>query len=361
MAQAPIKTPSALPAKTIVPPKPITGSPKSAPTPTPTPTPPSAQSQPTTARPQTAQPAGAMRPAPGAAAQALAAKPQGPAFKIEEGRLRAKYLKLLVYGEYGTGKTFLMGTASDVPSMCDVLLINAESGDLTLVADGHNFDAIDSVRVTTFKQVSRVYEFLKLHCQLRDSVENKDKELRNLEAQFKGVKPDDIDKPNRYRTCIIDSLTEIEVYCLYQLLGITDLTRLDEEVASPEWAEYKRQMSMVQRMIRGFRDLPMHILMSCARNYTQDEQKRFTYGPSMTGQLSRNVQGFMDMVGYLTMGMAIGEEGAAADQKKIPRRMYIQPIGRFAAKSRFSTYKSNWFDDATMPSILRAVGLDPGK
>jgi hypothetical protein len=288
-----------------------------------------------------------MKGAPGGNAP-LGATAQVPAFKIESSQNRKKFLKGLFYADYGVGKTFLTATAADVEEMRDVLLINAESGDLTLENDEHDFDLIDSVRCTDYSTIARVYEFLKTHCILRDKGDIEG--LRTLEARFRGCEAGDIDRPKMYRTAILDSLTEAEVYCMNKLLGIRDSTKIDEEVASAEWAEYKRQHAMVARLVRNLRDLPMHILFTCARQYVQDEQKKFVYSPAMTGKLSSQVQGFMDVVGYLVTG-------EATQDGKLPRRLYVQPTGRFAAKCRFSKFKGTYFDNPTIGSILKQVGL----
>ncbi len=284
-------------------------------------------------------------------------KPIRPAsFTISTPQTKERYLKLLVYGGYGVGKTFLSGTSVDVRKMNDILLIDAESGDLTLedVGDKTDFDfgKIDSIRITDYKQLARVHEFLKIHCMLRDKGDKESiQKLITKESELKGMK---VKKPRLYRTVIIDSLTEVETYCMYQLLGIEETTKLDEEVATPEWTEYKRNHSMVQRMVRSFRDLPMHIIMTCAQQYTQDDQKRMLYTPALTGKLASQIQGFMDMVGYLQVG-------SPRDDGTIPRRLHVQPTGKFAAKCRFSSFKGSHFDDPTIESILEAIDLQPGK
>ncbi len=291
-----------------------------------------------------------------------------PAFKIETVHKKHRYLKLLVYGDFGCGKTWLVSTSADIDGMRDVLMIDAEAGDLTLAGDEgkHRFGDIDTVRVTNYKEVSAVVDFLKTHCRLRVEIEEgeyggKDlvpgesafDKLRALEARFKGVEVSEVKEPRMYRTVIVDSLAEVESFCMYQLLGITELTGLDEEVAAEEWSEYKKLNSMIQRMIRGLRNLPMHMLMTCPSKYMQDEKKRMLYTPAMTGQLSRKVQGFMDVVGYLVQGVPESEEAP------IPRTLYVQPVKgqRFAAKCRFSTFKGSFFNNTTMGKILETVGL----
>ncbi|MEE9601275.1 MAG: AAA family ATPase, partial [Thermoplasmata archaeon] len=271
-----------------------------------------------------------------------------PPFIIESQQEILRWLNLLIYGDYGVGKTHLAGTSADVPQMRDVILINAEAGDLTLSGKEYSFPLIDSIRVNDYATVARVYDFLKVHCKYRDA--NDTDKLRDLEARLRGVDAKKIKKPRMYRTVLIDSGTEVESYCMNALLGITDATKMDEEMASAEWGEYKRNLNMVKRMVRNFRDLPMHVIMTCAQRWVQDEAKKFNYHPAMTGQLSDAVQGFMDMVGYyITSGTS--EEG------KTNRRLYVAPTGRFKAKCRISGFKGTHFDNPVMKDITKAIGL----
>jgi len=277
-------------------------------------------------------------------------------FTIDTSHERGKYLKLLAYAEYGVGKTFLMGTAADIPEMRDVIIVNCEAGDLTLHDPEHEFHLIDSVRVRDYATLGRVQEYLKLHCRLRD--EGNIEKLKATESSLRKIPIEEIEVPRMYRTCILDSLSEAEAYCMYQLLGITDTTKIDEESAAPEWAEYRRNHMMVQRLIRSFRDLNMHVLFTCGRSYVQDESKRFLYSPALTGKLSNQAQGFVDMVGYMvSQPVSSTAEGEGASEKKIARRMYVQPVGRFAAKCRFSSFKGTYFDNPDMKMIMKAINL----
>jgi hypothetical protein len=278
---------------------------------------------------------------------------RAPVFKIEAVSGKARWFKFLVYAEYGVGKTFLMGTAANVPDMRDVLMISAESGDLTLddPSRQHSFHLIDVVKVTNYSTVGRVFDFLKQHCFLRD--QGDEEKLIELQKRFFADTVPDPERIRLYRTCLIDSLTETEQYCMYQLTGVSDATRMDEETQGAEWAEYKRQHGMIQRMVRQFRDLPMHVIMSCARTYVQNDVKKMIYQPAMTGKLASQVQGFMDMVGYLTV-----VPGATGDETKAPpRRLFVQPGSNYSAKCRFSAFKGNYFDNPTIEGILQKVGM----
>jgi hypothetical protein len=68
----------------------------------------------------------------------------------------------------------------------------------------------------------------------------------------------------------------------------------------------------------------------------------------LTGKLAKQVQGFMDVVGFLR---------TEKDQGKDVRRMYVRRTQSFDAKCRFSGFKGNYWQNPSLPSILKDVGL----
>lgn len=276
---------------------------------------------------------------------------RAPPFQISSVHEAQRYLKLFVYGNYGVGKTLLAGSAALVPQMQDVLMIDAEAGDLTIHTDSNISEEefhghVDRVRVTTFKEFARVQEYLRLHCTYRDS--GNLTKLKELESKLRSDYDPDA-PPRIYKTVIIDSLTELETFSMYQLLGITDKTTLDEETAQAEWGEFKRNNTQILRAVRAFRDLPMNLIITGAAAYIQNENKKFIYQPALTGKLAKQVQGFMDIVGFLAM-VSDGQGGDV-------RRMFVQPGSQYDAKCRFSQYKEKYFENPSIKSILAAVGL----
>lgn len=268
-----------------------------------------------------------------------------PPFRVVTVQKRERFLKGLIYGNYGVGKTTLAASANDAPQMRDVIMISAESGDLSIA----HHDNLDAITVQDFKTLGQIHEFLKQHCVARDKGDID--RLKALEAKVRGCEPDDIEVPRQYRTVIIDSLSELEAYCFNQLLGISDSTRLDEETQSAEWAEYKKNNTMILRVVRAFRDLPMHVIFTAGENFNQDETKKYKYTPDLTGKLAKKVQGFMDMVGYYVQ--AKGGDGDVA------RRLYVMPSGsgRYDAKHRYQQFKGEFFDNPTISTILEETGL----
>ena len=191
-----------------------------------------------------------------------------------------RYLKLLIYGAPGTGKTTLAGTAQDVDEMKDVIFIDVEAGALSLAGR----DDIDVVRVTSYMQFAKVYEFLKLHCQYRD-VGDSDK-LHDLHEKI-GADPAKI-----YNTVVIDSLTEVQKQIMYMLLGV-QIGQMNLELVpdTPEFKEWGQSAEMVRLLIRSFRDLPMHVVVVCAEAEGENERKQRIRRPNLPGKLAGEVQG----------------------------------------------------------------------
>lgn len=279
-------------------------------------------------------------------AEAAKIRPAAPAFKIVSAKQRKRYLNALIYGDYGVGKTTLSATAAEVPEMQRAIFVSAEAGDESI----KDFD-LDIVDISNFAQFARVHEFLRLHCRLRDAwVEAKDEEsllkLKKLEAMFTGADVEDINEPNIYKTVIVDSLTEVQKYCMYQLLGIqVGSFALDMEPETPQWAEWGKSAEMIRLLVRSFRDLPMNTIFVCARAEDQDHAKRYHYKPLLPGKLANEVQAFFDVVGYL---IAAPTEGG-----DMHRRLWLEPGQTFQAKNRFRNFDGRYLDNPSMADLVK--------
>jgi hypothetical protein len=264
-----------------------------------------------------------------------------------------KFLNMLVYGAHGAGKTSLFASAVDVEQANDVLVVMAEGGEVVF-DDNERIsqpERLDVIKVDRIEQFQKIYEFLKLHCTLRDDP-TKEKQLLDLQKMVFGDADDE--RVRHYRTVIIDSLSEIEAYCLAKILNLDALgldSGDDMEVAG--FPQFRKNLHMMQRAVRQFRDLPIHALFTCAQSFTQDERKAYHYGPKLTGQLSGIVQGFFDVVGWLVVGQKPAEDAPG------PRRLFVQPQSnpKADAKCRLASYKSDFFDNPTMHDIFVGTGF----
>lgn len=267
--------------------------------------------------------------------------------------MRKRYIKLLVYGAPGSGKTTLAGSSADVESMRDVLAIQFEGGHEVMMDNDNvlNPQFVDLVRIKQMDQLQKLYEYLQHHCRERDK--GNDVALEKLQRMVWGI-PDgeEVDHLRKYHTVILDSLTEIEAQNLAKAMKLDSVGVEDAgQIEKAGWDEFRLNNHTMQRIIRAFRDLELNVIFICAQRYDQDEMKRYHYSPALTGKLSTQVQGFVDVVGFLQVGT--NAEGKPA------RRLAVQPqTGPKAdAKSRFAMYKEPHFDSPVMLDLMREFGL----
>ena len=64
-------------------------------------------------------------------------------------------MNILIYGDPGAGKTYLAGTAQDVPNMADVHVFNVDGGIMTLASRGDiratDIHSVDDLEQELFK------------------------------------------------------------------------------------------------------------------------------------------------------------------------------------------------------------------
>lgn len=277
--------------------------------------------------------------------------------KSMRGTTHARYINALIYARHGGGKTTLCGSSVDVPEMNDVLVVAAEGGEIVFENNPRikNWENIDVIKVDRIEQFQKVRQWVEQHIRFRDI--DTDAARTNLRKLQDMAFPDvpDPERLRRFKTIIVDSLTEIEAQHLKKILG-DDNIAFDEggEMVVAGYPEFRRNLHGMQNICRTFRDLPIHFLATCAETYSQDERKAYHYSPRMTGQLKDVLQGFFDVVGWL-----VPSTQADAATGASPRRLFVQPqtAPRADAKCRLASYKGTFFDDPVMKNIMVDTGF----
>lgn len=239
-------------------------------------------------------------------------------------------INALIYGDPGSGKTHLAGTAQDVPEMADVHVFNIDGGIMTLAQRG-------DIHATDIHSV--------------DDLEQELFKIANKDPKYATTK-----------TVVIDNITELQTLVLESLTtqAYAERRKKNKNYSIDEvyLEDYGVAGKRLARILRGFRDLPIHVLYIA---HKKDKMRQGTNTleeskPNMTEKLGTAIMGYMDYCWYLyTADEMLGNEETGY-YTETHRYMLTQPMNNFAAKTRGAEFAKNLgavVKDPTFPEIMR--------
>lgn len=230
-------------------------------------------------------------------------------------------LKALFFGSPGVGKTTLAVSANECEWMSPTLLVNVEGG--TLVTIGRD---------------SATWDFAN---------------FADLESLFNWLA---YSKENTYKTVIIDTLSELQAKNLEAIVGKAiergnNAKRIDQDDIWQE--DYQKSTQYMRRVVRRFRDLPLHVIFTCHDTVMTDGGNVDRVVPALTPKLRASVTGMVDVLGYLYVATV---EAEGSGEQKLVRRLLVQPSGKYTAKDRTPGSKLGVFiEDPTMSVIAEKI------
>lgn len=217
------------------------------------------------------------------------------------------YLSIFVYGPPGVGKTVLAGTSDDSPNTSPVIVADIEGGTRSI----RKRKGID------VKPIRSTEDLVELH--------------RQLLTENEGY----------YKTCVIDSLTELQKLDMVGIMRELVSRRPDLDVDVPSQREWGKSIEHMRRIVRGFRDLPMNTIFTAHSIAEKDNNNNVTYMPSLPGKLKMEISGFVDVVGYMTVAV---EDGVTV------RRIQFAQTQKVIAKDRTASL-GDIVDNPTIPML----------
>lgn len=130
-----------------------------------------------------------------------------------------------------------------------------------------------------------------------------------------------------------DSVTETGRILLQTLVDASVESTLRAGKERSPWStaigDYGDMTEQMRRLIRRFRDLPVHLACSCLPNRDTDEEGAVRIAPALTPAVLRDFLGYMDLVFHTRMELVAGEEEYS---------VLTKPIGKWEAKDSFGVF-----------------------
>jgi phage nucleotide-binding protein len=210
------------------------------------------------------------------------------------GELGNQGLKVLVYGQAGCGKTTLSKT---LPTP---VVLSAEGGLLSLKDDN-----IPYLEIKSMTDLHEAYEW--------------------------------VSKSKDYESVVLDSISEIAEVVLSH----------EKKINKDGRAAYGEMDVQLSEIIRAFRDLNMHVLMTAKLEKQQDEMGRMLYFPSLPGnKTAQKLPYFFDEV--LALRIEKDEDG------KTQRALMCDSDGLWLAKDRSGKLEA--WEAPDLGEIIAKVG-----
>jgi hypothetical protein len=235
---------------------------------------------------------------------------------------KAKYAKHLYFAPAGHGKTTLLGSAQEDERTYPTAFIDWEAGTESL--DGLDID------VFPIRSWSDAYSLLEYF-------------EEGAEVKING---DWIDFA-KYNSVGIDSLSEW--YRAAQLERLDKMKKQRKEPDLVEYADYNILTTQFRRVLRRFRDLPMHVFFSAHAKQVEDPRRGRITIPDFPGQLAEEVAGLVSVVGYLA-------ETVGDDEAERLLLLHSHPKFRIKARGPWNQEVPEEIEDPDVTEILDVFG-----
>lgn len=230
----------------------------------------------------------------------------------------SRYAKCLFFGPSGQGKTYLLGTAQDDPRTYPMLFLDYEGGTSTL--DGWEPE-IDVVKIRSWADYNKVYAWLQ-----------------------SGRHP--------YNSVCLDSISETHIFALLTQLDSGTRDRKIPDLL--EQGDYGVALVQMRRLLRAFRDLPLHFFAVCMDKKEVEPREGMVQKPALAGALADEAPGIFEMVAYLAIGESQSEEGELV----VERYLVIKNSPKIRTKVRLPKGRQapDYLEDPNVTSILDLLG-----
>lgn len=201
----------------------------------------------------------------------------------------APHLRLLVYGDSGSGKTHFIGSAMECPETCPVLVLSAMGQPISL---RHLDPPPLVVEIEGMKDFNQPYSWFRA-----GQIDHP----RTAGGMFETMAKSYLQQYGfeRFKTIAVDSITHTQRISLEAIVGSQGTAPGDMPIQAQiqHWGGTLRQIVNLTNL---YFKLPVHVIMSALTKWTTVENMGLTmFGPFLWGQSSLEVPSYAEIVGRM--------------------------------------------------------------
>lgn len=227
-----------------------------------------------------------------------------------------EFLKILIYGMNGKGKTWL-GATGPKPLIVDC----NEKGTLSV----RKVPDVKQFKVETWTDIDLAFWWLKRGKHDRETV-------------------------------VIDTVTSLQALCMKFVLGDEASRDPTKDPMMPSKREYGKVAELMRTVILNFRNLPMHVVFLAQerRGFVEDDEEAPEVFPNVSPSIRDTLTASVDIIGRVYVREVVTKKGG----KKVTGpgyRLLVGPNERYLTKDRSNAGLAKTVRDPSVSGIIEQI------
>lgn len=259
--------------------------------------------------------------------------------RVERIDLKSPFVRVLLYGQPGSGKTRTVGTASLDERTAPCLMLDSGGNPVSI----REYDPLpDIISITKLADYNPIYEWLAAGQPMDNPI----------------VSDFNLNPP--YKSLVIDGITEVQRMSFKTVIGTTNVGP-GTIGASAEIQHFNKVLGQMVTFANLFFGLQIHVFMTSLERENQDQMTgAITFKPLLWGQSAGEVPGYAYSVGRMLhrakldnrqkKAIEVTEDPVGEDVTAVA---FFMPSGKFMAKDQTGTLGAFMID----PSVTKMLDL----